>query len=163
TKQWRNGAGVTVLSADEDQVVISVPPLTGARIERTLALDPGDSAPHWGTHPMLELSSRLIYGSISYLDWLQLPVEKGLDRRFYVPTVRGLHPGQFINIHGGPGYGGGVTRACVKSLGYDVVKHMHYLVADSSIDHVAGAILHNKSNSGLIHMLQTSNADNQTY
>ena len=40
---------------------------------------------------------------------------------------------------------------------------MHYLVADTDIDHKAGAILHNKSNTGLLHMLQTSNNDNQTY
>src|SRR6187402_2004573 len=46
--------------------------------------------PHWGTHPMVQLDSKMIYGSISYLDWIQRPVEKGLDRKFYVPTVRGL-------------------------------------------------------------------------
>ncbi len=50
-----------------------------------------------------------------------------------------------------------------KSLGWDAGKNMHYLVADSDLDHVAGAILHNKSNTGLLHMLQTSNVDNQTY
>ena len=137
--------------------------MTGMRIERPLRLADGDSLPHWGTHPVMTLDSKLVYGSISYLDWLQAPVEKGTDRRFYVPTVRGLRPGQFLNIHGGPGYGGGVTRACVKSLGYDAEKKLPYFVADTDIDHVAGAILHNKSNTGLIHMTQTSNNDNQTY
>ena len=34
-------------------------------------------------------------------------------------TLRGIHPGQFLNLHGGPGYGGGVTRGVVKSLEYD--------------------------------------------
>jgi hypothetical protein len=104
-----------------------------------------------------------VFGSSSYLDWLQEPVAKGLDRRFYVPSVRGLWPGQFLNLHGGPGYGGGVTRAVVKALGYDGEKQSHYFVADSDLDHVAGAILHNKSNTGLLHMLQTSHANNQTY
>jgi hypothetical protein len=90
-------------------------------------------------------------------------VSKGPDRRFYVKTIRGIWPGMFLNLHGGPGYGGGVTRGCVKSLGYDTEKGLAYFVADTTIDHVAGAIMHNKSNVGLLHMLQTSNADNQTY
>lgn len=163
TKQWQVGPGATVLTANQTNPVLHVPPLSGLTIDRQLRLDAGDSVPHWGTHPMLVLDSRLVHGSVSYLDWLQSPVEKGLDRRFYVPTVRGLWPGQFLNVHGGPGYGGGVTRAVVKSLGYDPEKSLHYFVADTSIDHVAGAIAHNKSNTGLVHMLQTSHADNQTY
>ena len=163
TKRWRDGAGVTVVAVDAKQAVVAVPPLTGARIERHLRLAEGDSLPHWGTHPMLTLDNRITFGSSSYLDWLQEPVVKGPDRRFYVPSVRGLWPGQFLNIHGGRGYGGGVTRAVVKSLGWDARKNMHYLVADSDLDHAAGAILHNKSNTGLLHMLQTSNANNQTY
>jgi len=163
TKQWKTGNGVTVVVVDEKQLDIQVPPLTGLRLDRHLRLLDGDSLPHWGTHPMLTFDNQITYGSTSYLDWVQFPVEKGADRRFYLATVRGLHPGMFLNIHGGPGYGGGVTRACIKSLGYDKEKQMHYLVADTSIDHKAGAILHNKSNTGILHMLQTSNNDNQTY
>ena len=163
TKRWQTGPGVTVVTADDKQTILQVPPLSGMRIERTMRLEEGDSLPHWGTHPVITIDNKLIYGSISYLDWLQEPVEKGKDRRFYLATIRGLHPGQFLNLHGGPGYGGGVTRGCVKSLGYDVVKKMAYFVADTDLDHKAGAILQNKSNTGLIHMLQTSNNDNQTY
>jgi hypothetical protein len=163
TKQWREGPGVTVITQNDKQTVIHVPPFTGLRIERMLRLDDGDSVPHWGTHSMVQLDSKLIYGSISYLDWIQADVEKGPDRRFYVPTVRGLVPGQFINVHGHSGYGGGVTRACIKSLGFDEKKKMHYFVADTSQDHKAGAIAQNKSNTGILHMTQNSNADNQTY
>jgi hypothetical protein len=163
TKQWRDGPGVTVVTGDERQILLQVPPLDGLRVTRHLRLTDGDSLPHWGTHPMLTLDNQLIYGASSYLDWLQEPVANGKDRRFYLPTVRGLRPGQFLNIHGGPGYGGGVTRACIKSLGYDIGKQMPYLVADTDIDHVVGAILHNKSNTGLLHMLQSSHNDNQTY
>lgn len=163
TKRWKTGAGATVVTADPQQAVIQVPPLSGLKLEREFRLDDGDSSPHWGTHPLLSIDSKLVYGSVSYLDWLQAPVEKGKDRRFYVPTIRGLHAGQFLNIHGSNGYGGGVTRACIKSLGYDAEKKMSYIVADTAIDHQPGAILHNKTNSGLIHMLQTSNDDNQTY
>ena len=163
TKQWRDAPGVTVISADQKQVILQVPPISGMRIERTLNLADRDSLPHWSTNPMLTLDSHLIYGSNSYLDWLQEPVEKGNDRRFYLPTVRGIRPGQFLNLHGGPGYGGGVTRGVVKDIGWDAEKQMHYFVADTSLDHKVGAILHNKNNTGLIHMLQTSNNDNQTY
>ena len=163
TKQWKTGNGVTVVVVEDQQTTVQVPPLSGLHLERHLRLRDGDSLPHWGTHPMLTLNNQITYGSTSYLDWLQAPVEKGPDRRFYLATVRGLHPGMFLNAHGGPGYGGGVTRACIKSLGYDADKQMSYLVADTSINHVAGAILHNKSNTGLVHMIQTSNNDNQTY
>lgn len=152
-----------MLTADREKPVLHVPPLSGVKIEREFRLNDGDSAPHWGTHPMLTLESRLVYGSVSYLDWLQAPTEKGTDRRFYVPTVRGLSPGQFLNVHAGPGYGGGVTRAYIKSLGYDKEKSQHYFVADTGLDHIPGGIAHNKSNTGLIHMTQTSHADNQTY
>lgn len=163
TKQWKQGSGLTVLTADREHPLLQVPPFSGVKLERQFRLDDGDSVPHWGTHPMLTLESKLVYGSISYLDWLQAPTEKGTDRRFYVPTVRGLVPGQFLNVHGGKGYGGGVTRAVVKSLGYDTEKGLHYFVADTNLDHVAGAIAQNKSNTGIIHMTQTSHADNQTY
>jgi len=163
TKLWKTGAGVTVITSDATQTIVEVPPLTGLKIERQFRLDDGDSVPHWGTHPMMQIDSRLTYGTVSYLDWIQSPVEKGTDRRFYVPTVRGLVPGQFINVHGHSGYGGGVTRACIKSLGWDAQRQMHYFIADTSIDHAPGAIAHNKSNSGILHMTQTSNADNQTY
>jgi hypothetical protein len=163
TKRWTDGKGVTIVSHDGESVVLQVPPLSGMHIKRDIRLADGDSLPHWGTHPAIKLESNLIYGAVSYLDWLQAPVKKGKDQRFYLPTVRGIRPGQFLNIHGGPGYGGGVTRALVKSIGYDAEKKQNYLVADTDLDHTAGAILHNKSNTGLLHMTQTSNNDNQTY
>lgn len=163
TKRWADEMGVTVLTHNGKSVVLQVPPLSGMRIEREIRLADGDSLPHWGTHPAITIDSNIVAGSMSYLDYLQLPVEKGLDRKFYLPTVRGIHPGEFLNLHGGPGYGGGVTRGVVKSIGYDPEKKLHYFVADTDLNHVAGAILQNKSNTGLLHMLQTSNNDNQTY
>jgi len=162
-RTWHDGPGVTIVEADERFVTLHVPPMDGLHVARTLRMPEGQSLPHWGTHPMLRLDSKVIHGSSSYLDWLQAPVEKGADRRFYVPTIRGIRPGQFLNVHGGPGYGGGVLRAYVKSVGYDREKRMHYFVADTNIDHKAGAIAHNKSNTGILHMTQTSNGDNQTY
>ena len=163
TRSWRSGPGITIVESNEKQVTVHVPQIEGLRIARTLRTKEGNSLPHWGTHPIVTLENRLIFGSMSYLDWLQAPVEKGKDRRFYLATIRGIRPGQFLNAHGGPGYGGGVTRAYVKSLGYDAEKKLHYFVADTELNHVTGAIIQNKSNTGLIHSTQTSNSDNQTY
>lgn len=163
TKRWKTGDGVTVVVADETHTTIDVPPLSGLVLNRDFRLAPGDSSPHWGTHPMLEVDSQVTYGSISYLDYAQLPTPKGKDARFYVPTVRGLTPGMFLNLHGGPGYGGRVTRGCIKTVGWDPDKKLYYFTADTEIDHVAGAIYHNKTNTALVHMKQTSNCDNQTY
>ena len=163
TKSWQDGPGITIVELGDRNVTLRVPPLAGLQISRILRMPEGDCLPHWSTNPIFTIESKLVYGSVSYLDWLQEPVEKGNDRRFYVPTIRGIRPGQFLNLHGGPGYGGGVVRGYVKSLGYDREKNMHYFVADTDIDHKMGAIVHNKNNVGLIHMLQTSNNDNQTY
>jgi len=162
-RTWRSGPALTILEVSEAHVTVHVPPMNGLHVARTLRLGEGQSLPHWGTHPMIWLENRLVHGSASYLDWLQEPVEKGSDRRFYVPTIRGIRPAQFLNVHGGPGYGGGVLRAYVKSVGYDPGKKMHYFVADTDMSHKAGAIVHNKSNTGILHMTQTSNSDNQTY
>ena len=158
TRSWRHRPGITIVESNERQVTIHVPQMDGLRISRTLRTEDGNSLPHWGTHPIITLDNRLIGGSISYRDWLEYPVEKGKDRRFYLATIRGIRPGQFLNVQGG-----GVTRAYVKSLGYDADRKMHYFVADTELNHPAGTIVHNKSNTGLVHSLQTSNNDNQTY
>ena len=139
TKGWTTEPGVTVVAHDGKSVIVQVPPLTGLRIERPIRLADGDSLTYWGTHPAITLDSQIIGGSSSYLDYLQLPVAKGKDQRFYLPTVRGIHPGQFLNLHGGPGSGGGVNRGVVKSLGYDSEKRLHDFVADTDLDHVTGA------------------------
>jgi len=162
-KTWHNGPGLSILTSDRDRSILHVPPLSGINIQREMRLNEGDSAPHWGTHPMFTLDSKLVHGSSSYLDWIQAPATNGEEARVYVPTIRGIWPGQFLNLHGGKGYGGGVTRAYVKSLGYDKNRQQHYFVTATEKDHVPGAITHNKSNTGLLHMQQTSHADNQTY
>ena len=123
----------------------------------------GESLPHWSTDYAVNITNRLLHGSNSYLDFITDPVAKGPDARFYVRTIRGLYPGQFMNIHGGPWYGGGVTRACIKTIGFDAVKGKHYFTADTSIDHVPGAFVQNKNNEGVIWMRQDANCDEQTY
>ncbi|MHB9134258.1 MAG: hypothetical protein ACYDBB_24575 [Armatimonadota bacterium] len=164
TKNWDHfGPGVTVLEVKNGRTVLKVPQIAGLTINRTLRMPSAESLPHWSSDYALTINNRLIHGSNSYLDWLELPVKAGKDARFYVKSVRGIRPGMFINLHGGPGYGGAVTRGCVKTLGYDAEKGLHYFTADTSIDHVAGAIVHNKNNTGVLYLGQDTNADEQTY
>jgi hypothetical protein len=164
TKNWKKaGPGITVIELEPDGLNIKGPSVSGVNIDRTLRMPLGESLPHWTTDYALNISNKLVHGSNSYLDYLTDPVEKGLDAKFYVRTIRGLYVGQFLNAHGGPHYGGGVTRVCIKSLGFDASKGKHFFTADTSINHVPNAIVQNKNNEGLIHMRQDTHCDEQTY
>ena len=162
-KNWGAGNGFTVVEVSEKGTTIKVPQMTGLNLKRTLRLDSNDSLGHWTTDHLLKLDNKLIHGSNSYLDWITEAVAKGKDARFYVPTIRGIRPGQFLNAHAGPDYNGGAERLYVKSVGYDNVKKSYYFIADAELDHVARAIVHNKNNVGLIWLNQTINSDQQTY
>ena len=163
TKNWGAGSGFTIVEVSEKGTTIKVPQMTGLNFKRVLRMDSNDSLGHWTTDHLLKLDNTLIHGSNSYLDWLTEAVAKGKDARFYVPTIRGIRPGQFLNAHTAPHYGGGVERLFVKSVGYDNVKKSHYFIADAEMDHSAQAIVHNKNNVGLIWLNQTCNTDEQTY
>ena len=164
TKRWtRSGPGITVVVAGDDGAVVQAPSIDGLNIQRTLRMPIGDSLPHWSTDAAVKIDNKLIHGANSYLDWLAEDVQAGKDARFYVRTIRGLRPGMFLNLHGGPGYGGGVTRGCIKTLGYDAAKKKHFFAADTEINHLASAIVHNKNNEGVIWMKQEANCDEQTY
>jgi len=162
-KGWRAGPGVTVLDLRGGTLTVRVPQMTGWKVARTLRMPPGDSLPHWGFYPAMEIENNIVHGASSYLDWLQEPVRAGADRRFYVPTIRGLFVGQFLNVHGGPGYGGGVARVWVKALGYDPERRKPYFVADTTSDHERGAIVHNKNHTQPLVMTTNANAANQTF
>ena len=82
TKRWETTPGIVVINADPKHLTVRVPQVDGLHIARTLRMNPGESLPHWGTHPMITLENKLVYGSISYLDWIQEPVTAGKDRRF---------------------------------------------------------------------------------
>ena len=164
TKRWPKGPGFTVVEAGKEGTTIDVPQVKGLTINRTLRMAADDSLPHWSTDFPVNIYNRIIAGSNSYLDWIVAPVKAGPDAKFYVRTIRGLRPGQFLSASGGPHYGGvGVDRLYVKSVGYDEAKKLHYFVADSSIDHTALTIVHNKNNVGLVYMEQNCNSDEQSY
>ena len=160
TQKWAGsgGPGITVVREDENGIVLQVPAVAGLQIERTLRMPLTESLPHWTTDYALKIHDNIVHGSQSYLDWLQEPVEAGPDKRFYVATIRGLRVGMFANC-----LGSGVARLCIKSLGYDAEKKMHYFTADTSVPFKAGAVIQNKSNEGVIWMEQECHADEQTY
>ena len=161
TKRWSTfgGPGITVVQENENNTVIQVPPLGGLMLERTLRMPLTDSLGHWTTDYALKIHDNIVHGSQSYLDWLQEPVAAGPDARFYVATIRGLRVGMFANGLGNKG----AARLCIKSLGYDEKKKMHYFTADTSVPFGAGSIIQNKSNEGVIWMEQETHADEQTY
>ena len=160
TKSWKTGPGVTVIDARGSTTQISPPQADGLVIQRTLNLAPGESLPHWGYFPLLSLKNTILHGSTSYHDWLQEEVKAGKDQRFYVATIRGIFPGEFVN---GLQYSGGVPRLCVKSLGYDKEKRLWYFVADTDVDVQKGALISNKNHVNVLSMETFSHTENQTF
>jgi hypothetical protein len=162
-KQWKATVGVTVVDTRGGTLRVLPPQVTGMEFNRTFQLPAGQSAPHWSYQPMLNFENNVVRGSTSYLDYLQADTPKGVDAKFYVPTIRGLFTGMFINAHTGKGYGGSVERLYIKSLGYDKAKGMHYFVADAEADHVAGAIVHNKTHVNVVKMETRAHTELQTF
>jgi len=160
TKSWSSGPQVTVIDARGKTMTIMPSQVTGVEFSRTLDLEPGGSLPHWGYYPAITINNTILHGSASYHDWLQEPVKAGKDQRFYVATIRGVFPGEFLN---GLAYGGAVPRLCVKSLGYDKEKKLWYFVADTDVDVVKGTILSNKHHVNVLNMDTWSHTENQTF
>ena len=170
SREWQYGPGVLVMDlrsggtgGNRTGPTVAVPQATGLTLNRTMRMPQTDSLPHWSYNPVLKIENNIVHGSNSYLDWLQEDVKAGQDRRFYVPTIRAIFPGMFINAHGGPGYGNPVGRLTVKAVGYDPEKKMHYFVADTPYDHPAGAIVHNKNHTNGLMIVTNANAANQTF
>lgn len=162
-KSWKTTAGVTVIDTRGGTLRVLPPQVSGMEINRTFNLPQGESAPHWSYQPMLNLENNVVHGSTSYLDALQAPVAKGNDAKFYVPTIRGLFPGMFITAHTGKWYGGSAQRLWIKSLGYDKAKGMHYFVADTTMDHAAGAFVHNKTHVNVAKMETRAHTELQSF
>ena len=158
-KTWGVGPGVTVIDCRGGTVSLSPPQATGLQLSRTLQLPEGQSLPHWNYNPMIKMDNTITRGSTSYRDWLQEDVAKGQDRRFYVPTIRGIFPGMFINA----GDYGQIQRLHVKSLGHDPEKKLWYFVADTDADIKKGTLVHNKNHVNVMRMDTYSHNENQTF
>ena len=164
TKSWKkSGPAITVVVVDPTGPIIRLPQVEGLRLERTMRMPAGESLPHWTTDYALNISNHLVHGPISYSDVTVDAVKAGPDAKFYVRTIRGLRPGMFLNGHATGWYGGKLSRLCIKTIGYDPDRKLHFFTADTAIDHEAGAAIQNKNNEGLVWMNQVANCDEQTY
>lgn len=164
TKTWKKaGPGITVVVVDPAGPIVQVPQVEGLRLERAMRMPAQESLPHWTTDSAVNLSNHLVHGPVSYSDVTVDAVKAGKDAKFYVRTIRGLRPGMFLNAHATEWYGPKLSRLCIKSIGYDADRKLHFFTADTDIDHAAGAALHNKHNEGLVWMSQAANCDEQTY
>ena len=159
-KSWHASVGVTVVDVRGRSPVVQPPQATGLVIDRVLNLSAGESLPSWDMDSILTLNNTILRGSTSYHDWLQEDVKAGEDRRFYVATIRGIFPGEFLNAVTGHS---NVPRLYVKSLGYDREKKLWYFLADTPIDVNKRSILSNKNHVNSIKMNTYSHNENQTF
>ena len=167
-RDWQVGPGVLVLDNREGNITLRVPQAGkrnngGITLQRTLRLPPGDSLTHWTEESVLNIENQVVHGPVNYMEWILAPVKAGPDARFYVPTVRNLFKGMFLNLHAGPGYQGPVARATVKDIGWDAEKKLYYFTADTPYDHKAAAMAQNKSHTPAIRIVNHLNAANQTF
>jgi hypothetical protein len=158
-KGWGNGPGVTLIDYRDGTMKVLVPQATGTVFSRTMRMPEGQSCGHWGYFPMLSLENNVVRGTTSYRDWLVNDVKAGKEQRFYVPTIRGIFPGMFLNT----GDYSGVQRLYVRSIGFDAEKGMHYFTADTDADIKAKSLLHNKNHANALLMTTNANTENQTF
>ena len=156
---WGNGPGLTLFDYRDGTVKVFVPEITGLVLARTFALPEGQSAGHWEIHPMLSLQNNIVRGSTSYREWLLEAVKAGKDRRFYVRTIRGVFPGEFLNA----GDYGKASRLYVKTLGFDNIRKLPYFVADVDQDVPTATLLHNKTHVSVLGLETHSITENQTF
>lgn len=134
----------------------------GAYAYRLLNMSPR-GLPFQGTHEMQGMRNAVVRGSSSYMQLTSEAVEKGADRRIFVPSIRGIFVGQYLTLTGKQGaYQPPYDRVWVKSIGWDAERKLNYLVVDLEHDHPAGCILYNKHVTGSMNISSTANADNQT-
>ena len=133
------------------------PPTTGLMFNRSLKLAVGESLPHWGYYPMLELQNNVLRGATSYRETILNTVEAGKDRKFYVTTIRGLFPGMFATIN----EWGDVQRLYIKSLGYDKSVNQWYFVADTDADIPKGSYVGNKNHVNALVVRTDSHSEGQ--
>ena len=106
-----------------------------------------------GSFKTQAILSRYLGGGSSYMLSLLQPVSAGNSQKFYIPTHRGLFPGQELVIYG-------YFYAKIQELGIDDTGY--YFTADASKDVAVGAGVYNKNILGGLLIADTSNCDNQS-
>jgi hypothetical protein len=126
----------------------------GITVERELSNDVQGQ----GGGSALSISNRSRGGVNSINDVIQRDAPKGLDARFYVNSLRGLCPGNWVNISDGVQP---VTSGPIKGLGLD--GNNPYFVVDSQYDYPALKTRYwNKNWFSAVEIADTHNADDQS-
>jgi hypothetical protein len=120
---------------------LELPSISGLTFNRSLKLLDGQSLPHWSYYPVINIENSIYRGGNSYREAILEEVAAGKDRRVYVPTIRGLFPGLFVNGN----EWGEVQRLYVKSLGFDKEKALWYFITDTNSDLPKGSYISNKN------------------
>jgi hypothetical protein len=158
-KAWSFSPGVTII--DARRASVQPPQFTGMMVTRTFNLPPGESSPHWQYHPMLHLDNNFLAGTSDYRGELTEAVAAGKARRFYVPTLSGIFPGQSIEARAP---GGKMSESLqVQKLGYDHEKKASYFVADSTHPWEAGTELMREDRFSMIRARTNANNELQTF
>ena len=170
SQQELNGPAVTILDFRQGRLRYHVPPIGtketrgwgGLQVNRMLNMG-GGTLGHCTTTGAQSINSYAVSGSTSYMATLTEPVKAGAEQRAYVDLIRGIWPGQFLNVTSSVmGYKPPIDRAIVKQIGWDPEAQCNYFVADFDYDHPVGALVYNKHNVMALKVNGYSNCDNQT-
>ncbi len=134
----------------------------GQRISRTIN-QKDKSLPFQGVMNLQELRNIVTHGASSYMQYSSEEVKAGENQRLYLPTIRGIYVGQFINVTGGSkNYNQPYDQIYVKDLGWDKEKNLPFLVGDFKHPHPKGCIVYNKHVTGISQLESVTNSNNQT-
>jgi len=129
----------------------------GEQVNRIINMK-GKGLPPYGVYSMSDSFNAVVRGSASYMQMTTKAITKGKDCHIYVPSIRGIFPGEYLVLDGKPR-----DTLLVKDIGWDPVEKVNYVVADLDYDHPAGSLLHNKSMVTNTTLEMTSNCDIQTW
>jgi len=161
---------VTILDFRQGRLRYHVPPIGtketrgwgGLEVNRMLNMA-GGTLKHCTTTGAQSINNYAVSGSTSYMATLTAPLKAGTDQHAYVDLIRGIWPGQYINVTSSVmGYKPPIDRITVKRIGWDADKQCNYFVADFKYEHPAGALVYNKHNVMALKLNGYSNSDNQT-
>jgi len=158
---------VTILDRRSGYDIVDVPQVgkagtfvwAGMEVNRVLDMSP-QSLPHWGSHSVLAINNTILRGSSSVLRPILDPVKKGKDTRIFPINMRGIFPGQFLNV--GP-FTAASEYTRIKTVGWDEETKRPFCTADLERDHAAGILLNNKNNVGIMELYSSHNTDTQTF
>ncbi|MHB9131698.1 MAG: hypothetical protein ACYDBB_11495 [Armatimonadota bacterium] len=134
----------------------------GQRLSRTINIKEGQTGlDSHGCYQIQEMRSLIPHGTSSYNQWIIADTPAGKNQRVYLPTIRGIFPGQILCFSNNPG-SGDYEVFTVKSADWDKERALPYLVGDFTKAHPKGSLIWNKHVSGIMMLENNTQANNQT-